>query len=363
MDSTVKKTESLQMQLLKADQGLMPILKVGDLVEVKLLERTPRGVYFEIPKVGLGIAYGVELMNAREILKKLNPGDMTTAKVAIPENENGLVELSLAEAGAQKVWADIKDLKERDEAIKVKIVGANTGGLIAMIGNVQAFLPASQLSNEHQPAGLESNRAKVAEELKKFVGQELQVKILSLNPRTNKLIVSEREIMSANVKELVAKYKVGDLVDGIVSGVANFGAFIKFAQEPAIEGLIHISELSHSLVDNPKEIVKVGDMVKAKITDIKDGQVSLSLKALQPNPWDNIETKFKSGSTVKGTVSKFNPFGALVKLDHEIYGLIHVSEFGSVEEMKKVLTLGEIRDFVIDSIKPEDRRLVLKLVK
>ncbi|OGY60396.1 MAG: hypothetical protein A3B23_01810, partial [Candidatus Colwellbacteria bacterium RIFCSPLOWO2_01_FULL_48_10] len=250
-----------------------------------------------------------------------------------------------------------------DEPIKVKIISSNSGGLIATIGSVQAFLPASQLSNEHYPSGIETNRAKVAEELKKFVGQELQVKIINLNPRTGKLILSEREIMSANIKELVAKYKVGETIDGIISGVANFGAFLKFADNTQVEGLIHISELSHTLVDNPKDIVKVGDMVKAKITEIKDNQISLSLKALQPNPWDNVEGKFKAGSAVKGTVYKLNPFGAMVNLDHGIFGLIHVSEFGSVEELKKHLVPGTNYNFLIDSIKPEDRRVVLKLAK
>ena len=361
MDSTIiKKTESAQMQMLRADPAVMPILKAGDLVEVKLVERSHRGAFFEIPKIGIGIVYGIELMNAKGILKTLNLGDATTAKVVMPENENGFVELSLAEAGAQKVWAEIKELKEKDEPIKVKVVSANSGGLITMVNNVQAFLPASQLSNEHYPAGAETDRSKLAEELKKFVGQELEVKIISLNPRTGKFIVSEREIMSANVKELVAKYKVGDVVPGIISGVATFGAFVKFADNPSIEGLIHISELSHLLIDNPKDVIKVGDMVKAKIVEIKDGQVSLSLKALQTNPWDNIDSKFKAGAIVSGTVAKLNPFGAMVKLDAEISGLIHVSEFGSVEEMKKQLTPGQSYQFTIDSVKAEDKRIVLK---
>src|SRR3989344_5845534 len=193
MEPIVKKSESAQMQMMKNDAAMMPVLKTGDLVEARLIERTPRGVFFDIPKVGLGVIYGLELMNAKEILKKLAPGETVSAKVAMPENENGYVELSLAEAGAQKTWAEIKELKEKDEPIKVKVVSANSGGLITMGNNVQAFLPASQLSNEHYPAGAETDRSKLAEELKKFVGQELEVKIISLNPRTGKFIVSERE--------------------------------------------------------------------------------------------------------------------------------------------------------------------------
>jgi len=351
------------MQMMKNDPAIMPILKTGDLVEARLLEQTSRGVFFDIPKVGLGVIYGLELQNAKDILKKLAPGDTVSAKVAMPENENGFVELSLAEAGAQKTWAEIKELKEKDEPIKVKVVGANSGGLITSIAGIQAFLPASQLSNDHYPSGLENNKAKLIEELKKFVGQELEVKIITINPRTNKLIISEREIISTNVKELLDKYKVGDVIQGIISGVANFGAFLKFADNPEIEGLIHISELNHLLVDNPKDFVKVGDMVKAKIIEIKDGRVSLSLKALQADPWQGIETKLKTGETVKGTVYKLTPFGAIIKLSHDVTGLIHVSEFGSVEELKKKMVQDSTHSFIIDSVKPEDKRIILKLAK
>ncbi len=351
------------MQMMKNDPAVMPVLKTGDLVEARLIERNSRGVFFDIPKVGLGVIYGLELMNAKEILKKLNPGDSVSAKVAMPENENGYVELSLAEAGAQKTWQEIKELKEKDEPIKVKVVSVNSGGLIASISGIQAFLPASQLSNEHYPSGLENNKAKLIEELKKFVGQELEVKIITINPRTNKLIISEREIVTTNSKELLEKYKVGDVIQGIISGVANFGAFLKFADNPELEGLIHISELNHLLVDNPKDFVKVGDMVKAKIIEIKDGRVSLSLKALQADPWEGIEKKLKTGETVKGTVYKLTPFGAIVKLDHDVTGLIHVSEFGSVEELKKKMVQDSAHSFVIDSVKPEDKRIILKLAK
>lgn len=358
-----KKAESLQMTMLKADPALMPVLKVGDLVEAKLVERTPRGVFFEVGKIGLGVIYGAELMNAREIIKNLNIGDTISAKVASPENENGFIELSLAEAGAQKLWAEIKELKEKDEPIKVKIGSANAGGLIADISGLQAFLPASQLSSEHYPAGFENNRTKLIEELKKFVGQELSVKIINLNPRSNKLIISEREVTHQNTKELLDKYKVDDVINGIVGGVANFGAFIKFADNPEIEGLVHISELDHRLIENPKDIVKVGDLIKAKIIEIKDGRISLSMKALQADPWEGVDKKFKVGNTVKGAVHKLNPFGALIKLEGDITGLIHVSEFGSLDELKKVLAVGETHNFVVDSVKPEDKRIVLKLAK
>jgi len=358
-----RKNVSPELYALKMNPSLMPFLKEGDLVEVTLIENGNKAVYFEVPLVGTGIIYGVELINAKDILKNLDIGSTVTAKVVESENTEGFVELSLADARKQSAWKEIKELKELDEPLEVTVTGANSGGLITELIGLQAFLPASQLSSDNYPKGIDNDRAKLLEELEKFVGTKLSVKIINANPRTNKLIVSEREVISEDIKKLLSKYKVGDVISGIVSGVANFGIFIRFADEPKIEGLIHISELSHNVIEHPKEIVSVGDMIKASIIEIREGRVSLSLKALQPNPWDTVSKKFKEGSVVEGTVHKLNPFGAFVKLDENIMGLIHVSEFGSVEELKRKLTPSNSYPFLIDLIKPEEKRVILKLVK
>ena len=357
-----KNGNHLELQMLKANPSLMILLKEGDLVDVALMERGGRAAYFEIPKIGTGVVYGVEFLNAKGILKKLEIGEVVTAKVLAPENDEGFVELSLTEAGKQKAWQEVKELKDQGEPIKVQITAANTGGLISIIAGLQAFLPASQLSNEHYPQNADGNRQKILETLNQFVGTELTVKIINVNPRNNKLIVSERDVITENVKELLVQYSVGQVVSGIISGVANFGVFARFADNPEIEGLIHISELSHNIIDHPKEVVAVGDMVQAKIIEIKDGRVSLSIKALQPNPWEKVSERFKEGTTVHGIVHKLNPFGAFIKLDQDIMGLIHVSEFGSVEELKKNLEPGKSYEFLIDKISPDEKRIILKLI-
>lgn len=350
------------MQLLKAEPGLMPLLKVGDLVEVALLEKANRAVYFDVPQVGTGVIYGTELINAKDILKKLSLGDTVTAKVVVPENEEGLIELSLAEAGKQKIWQEIKELKDQDESVKVKIVSVNSGGLIADLSGLQAFLPTSQLSNKNYPRDAEGDKSKIILQLQKFIGTEMTVKILGLNPRTSKLIISEQEVVAESIRDLLEKYKQGDIISGIITGVANFGAFVRFADNPEIEGLIHISELDHRMIENPKEVVKIGDLVQAKIVEIKDGRVSLSLKALKLDPWQKIEEQFMAGGTARGSVYKITPFGAFIKLTEDILGLIHVSEFGSLEELKKNLEKDKSYNFLIDSVKPEDKRIVLKLI-
>ncbi|MDO8430044.1 MAG: S1 RNA-binding domain-containing protein [bacterium] len=363
MINSLKKTDSVIANLLKSSPDLMGMVKEGDLVTAKLLNRAPRAVYFDLGKYGTGVVYGVELLNAREVLKNLKEGDTASAKVADVENEDGYVELSLAGAEKQKSWQVVRELAEKGEEVSVKIVGANSGGLMTEIGGLKAFLPVSQLSSEHYPRVDDGDKAKILEELKKFVGQELKVKVLDVNPRAEKLILSEKEVTSVNLKEKLANYNVGDVIDGIISGVADFGAFVKFADNPDVEGLIHISELDHKLIENPKEIVKVNDQVKAKILEIKDGRVTLSLKALKEDPWQKVEERYKAGAEVEGTVTRFNPFGAFVALDAEIQGLIHVSEFGSVEEMKLKIKEGERYKFHIDSVKPAEKRIILKLKK
>jgi small subunit ribosomal protein S1 len=338
--------------------------KEGSVVEVTLIKKMPRKAYFDMGRFGTGIVFGSEVANAKEAIRNLKPGDKLQAKIVALDGEEGHIELSLSEAGKQKLWQQAKELAEAGEVVKAKIVGANAGGLMTTVAeDLKAFLPVSQLSLEHYPKVPDGDRTKIADELKKFIGQELNVKIIDVNPRTNKVIVSEREVLSSNVKELLSAYAVGQVVDCLVSGAADFGVFVRFTDNPQIEGMIHISELDYKLIDNPKELVKVNDQLKAKIIDIKEGRVFLSLKALKEDPWEKVSEKFKSGDVVEGKVYKFNPFGVVIALEGDFQGMVHISEFGGADEMKKALTVGQTASFVIDSIKPDEKRITLKLKK
>ncbi len=358
-----KHTDSTLGQLLKSETGAIKMPKAGEIVDGTFMSKGPKVAYFDLGAAGTGIVYGIEFMNAGDIIKDLEDGEKISAKVVEAQNDEGYVELSLSEAGRQKVWTEIKNLKDRNEPIVVKISGANTGGLMTEIAGMKAFLPVSQLSSTHYPRVTDGNKERILEELKKLVGTDLKVKIITNTQNLNKLIVSEREVADESIKELLNKYKVGDVVEGIISGVADFGAFIRFVDQPSVEGLIHISEIDHRLIENPKEVLKVNDSVRAKIVEIKDGRVSLSLKALKANPWDAIAEKYKDGQEVTGTVTRFNPFGAFIGLDADIQGLIHVTEFGGVEEMKKQIELSKQYRFKIESIKPAEKRIILKMVK
>ena len=362
MESPNNKTNLALAQILKQE---LPgnRLREGDVTDVALLKKTSREAFFDLGKFGTGLVYGAEFLNAKDMLRALAVGAHLPAKVIDLDGERGYTELSLAEAGKQRLWQQVQELADNGEIIKMKVLGSNSGGLTGNILDLKAFLPLSQLSNEHYSKLTEGDRQKSIDELKKFVGEEVSVKVINVNPRNNKLIVSEREILATNVKELLSRYEVGQVVDGLVSGLADFGIFIRFVDNPQIEGLVHISEIDHRLIETPKEVMKLNEPVKVKIIDIREGRVFLSLKALKPNPWENIEEKYKAAQDVSGKVYKFNPFGATIDLEGGFQGMIHVSEFGSVEEMKQQLTVGETYAFTIESIKLEEKRIALKLKK
>lgn len=358
-----KQNNGILNQFMKSEPALFSALKLGDLTEGVVLEKKAGMLLVDLGKFGTGAVYRSEIQNAKELVKGLKIGDPIHGKVVNIDNEEGLVELSLMEAGRQKVWAEVAELKEKEEIIDVKPTAFNRGGLIVQVNGLQAFLPVSQLSTEHYPKVSLEDKTQIAVELQKLVGQEFKVKIIDVNPRNNKFIISEKAAQEESVKELSKNYVVGQIVEGIVSGVADFGAFLKFTDNPAVEGLIHVSELDWRLVENPKEIVNVDDVLRAKIIEIKDGKISLSLKSLKPDPWASVGEKYESGAEVLGRVYSFNPFGAVVNLDNQIQGQLHVSEFGGVLEMKQKIALGKEYPLIIESVDPKERRIVLKLKK
>ncbi|MFY9461973.1 MAG: S1 RNA-binding domain-containing protein, partial [Candidatus Sungiibacteriota bacterium] len=308
-----------------------------------------------------GIIYGREFYEAQNIIKGLKTDDAVTAKIVDLDNEEGFVELSLREAGRDKDWQEMKRLADSGETLAIKVADANRGGLIMDYKGVSGFLPASQLSSEHYPRVEGGDKKKIFDELKKLVGTELNVKIIDVNPDEEKLIFSEKSKAGAEIREALTKYKVGDTVEGEITGIVSFGAFVKFAE--GLEGLVHISEIDWQLIENPADVLKVGEKVKAKIIDIAGEKVSLSLKALKDDPWLKVPERYKKGDVVNGKVVKYNPFGAFVKLDNEIQGLAHISEFGTETKMKEKIQLQKDYQFKVLSVDAKEHRLALGLLE
>lgn len=359
---TTKPNTNPFIRFIKDNPDAFTFLKPGDLVEGKIIEKSSREVMVDLEKFGTGIIYRGELLGAKNVVKESEVGDAIQAKVVKTNNDEGLVELSLSEAERQKNWLKINELYEKEEVIETKPYSANKGGLLTKIENVQAFLPASQLTSENYPDIEDNDPKKIEKELEKLVGEKLEVKIIDAKQKSNKLIVSEKAANKLSSKELVKDYEEGQIVEGIVTGIADFGVFIQFTDNPDVEGLIHISELAHRIIDNPKEVVSMDDEIKAKIIEIKDGKISLSLKALEKDPWDEVEERYKEGDEVEGEVYSLNPFGAVIKLDDEIQGQVHVTEFGGEEEMKEKIDKEETYTFEIKEVNKEDKRINLKFV-
>ena len=344
--------------------NLLKPIQIGKIVEGEVVGKARSSIFLDLGTFGTGIIYGREYQEARESLKNLNLGDKIFAKVVDLENEEGYVELSLNQASSELSWDNLREKKEKGEKIMVKITGANKGGLLTEVSNIQAFLPVSQLSAEHYPRveGAESSR--ILSKLQNFVGQEMEVKIFDLDPRENKLILSEKAKESEKLRKIIEKYKVGDVAEGEITGITDFGVFIKFGEKgEELEGLIHISELDWQLIEDPTDVVKVGDKVQAKIISIIDDRVSLSLKALKKDPWEGIEENYKKGDVVHGKVTKFNPYGAFVQIAPKIQGLCHISEFGTKTKMESSLEVGKEYDFQILSVDPKEHRMSLKLAE
>lgn len=335
--------------------------KEGDIVEGPIIAREGGEVYIDLGRGGTGIIYGREYYESQFKLKDKKKGDIVSAKIVELENEDGLRELSLSEAGRETSWQKLIRMKEKRDLISVKIIDANRGGLMIEKEGTEGFLPVSQLAPAHYPRVEGGDKEKILKELQQFIGQTMEVRILDADPKQNKFIVSEKAGGEESIKKALEKYKVGDVVLGEITGVVDFGAFIRL--NPLIEGLVHISELDWQLVHDPRDIVKVGDKVQAKIVDITgDGRISLSLKALKEDPWKDIEKKYPKGAVVKATVTKINSYGALVRLEEGVQGLVHISEFGSEEEMRTRLQENKEYEFEISQIAPEERRIALKLV-
>ena len=345
--------------LLRQKSDATAFLKAGDIVEGPVIEKRGSRLFVDLGPRGIGIVYGREYYSAQEIVRGLIVGDPVTAKVVEAENEEGYIELSLKEAGREKNWQELKRMMEAKEIVRLKIAEANRGGLILSLHGVLGFLPASQLAQEHYPRVEGGDKEKIFDELKKIVGQEIDVTVLDIMPEDGKLIFSEKSRETAALRERLAAYHVGDEIEGEVAGIVTFGAFVRFGE--GLEGLVHISEIDWQLITNPADVLKVAQKVRAKIIGIEGERVSLSLKALKEDPWAKADERYRKGDVVTGTVVKFNPFGAFVKLDEDIQGLAHISEFGTEADMKAALTLGAAQEFRILSVEAKEHRLALGL--
>jgi len=350
------------MQELLASEGVdIKVPKVGDVLEAKIISVGKNEVYVDVEGIGLGVVRGRELYDETVRASALKIGDTVLAQVLEPENKEGNIELSFRAAGQERVWQTLTDRMKEREIIKTKILEANKGGLMVEVNGIMGFLPVSQLSSEHYPRVEEGDKNKILEVLKSYVGKIFDVQIITADATDEKLIVSEKAVGEEALRSKMGKLTLGEVVEGEVSGIVDFGIFLKFGD--GLEGLVHISELAWSRIDHPKDLFKVGQKVKAQIISIDRDRISLSIKRLQADPWAESIKKYQVGQTVKGKVTKIVPYGVFVELDPDIYGLVHSVELSNeeVKDPTEVVNLGDEKEFKIISIEPQEHRLGLSL--
>jgi len=343
------------------DEYLIKIPQVGDSIKGTVLSASKSEVKLDINGVLTGIVRGPELYEEDDDYANLQPGDTVEATVIDDENEFGQLELSFRYAGQEKAWAGLREAFVDKSIIKIKIIDANKGGLLAQYRQIPGFLPVSQLAPENYPRINGGDKGKILDKLKSFAGKEFEVKIITLDEKEEKTIFSEKEAWNEQQKHVIEKYKVGTLVEGEITAVTDFGVFISFGE--SLEGLIHISELAWQRIDDPSDLYKVGDTIKAEVINVDGSKIFLSSKKLLTDPWKVVAEKYSIGQTIKGTILKVNPFGLFVKLDDAIHGLAHVTQLGLApgQKVTESFKMDEEREFEIVSIEAKDHRMGLAI--
>ena len=330
----------------------------GDLVEGVVIGKLRSSLYVDLQPYGTGIIYGREYIMVRDLIKKIHHGDSVSAKVVDVNNKEGYIELSLKEAKQALVWGEVEDAIAKKTPIEVSVHDANKGGLILYWQGLQGFLPASQLTGENYPRVEDGDKDKILTELKKLVGQTLVVTIIGATPEDGKLIFSEKNTAPSKEKAVaIESIKEGDVLKGEITGMVDFGVFVKI--QDGLEGLVHISEIDWALVEDPRKLFTVGEAVDVKVIEVKDGKVSLSIKALKENPWKTAGSTYNKGDIVEGIIIKYNKHGALAAIEEGVAGLVHISEFEDESDLRDKLELGKRNKFKITLFDPNEQKMTL----
>lgn len=331
-------------------------LTTGEVVEGTVTTVKKNEIWVDLGARGVGVVLRREIGHGQ----KIEEGQTITVSVIDPELEEGHALLSMKRAVKDRGWDELQRIHEANDIIEVTPYDANRGGLLVELEGIRGFLPVSQLAAGHYPRVSGADKDEILQKLHALTNKPLRVRVLDVSRKDNKLIFSEKEAVKDDMQARFAKLKVGDVVEGVVTGVIDFGAFVNV---DGIEGLIHISEISWERVDNPRNYVKVGETIKAKIIAIDKDRLSLSLKQMSEDPWLEQVKAFKKGDVVEGKVTRITPFGAFVQISSSVEALVHVSEMSDDEAVdpEQLFKLNEKKQFKVLDIDTENRKIALSL--
>jgi small subunit ribosomal protein S1 len=331
-------------------------LKAGDVIEGVVTSVRKNEVWIDLGANGVGVVMRREIGHGQQ----LEEGQQVVTSVVDPEMDEGHALLSMRRAAKDRGWDELQKAFDNQEIIEISPYDANRGGLLVELEGIRGFLPVSQLAAGHYPRVSGADKDEILQKLNALTSKTLRVRILDISRKENKLIFSEKEAVKDDMASRFSKLKPGDVVEGVVTGVIDFGAFVNV---DGIEGLIHISEISWERVEDPRNYVKNGQNIQAKIIAIDKDRLSLSLKQMQEDPWLNEVKAFKKGDVVEGKVTRITPFGAFVQLSPSVEALVHVSEMSDDEgaDPEKIFQLNEKKKFKVLEIDTEGRKIALSL--
>lgn len=353
------------MDTLPLDLLTFSELRQGDPVEGTIVSISPNQVLVAIPYKADAIVDPRELERlGKDFLESIAVGDPIVAVVVQPEDRDGNVVISLARAQQEQDWRQAEELFQSQDVFEGVVTGFNRGGVIVRVGRVRGFVPASQLSARWQAQ--QDAEGDPEQRWARLVGQNMQLKVVEMDRQRNRLILSERAAMRdwrKNQKDrLLSTLNKGDVLKGIVTSIADFGAFVDLG---GADGLIHLSELAWHRVEHPREILRVGQEVEVYVMNVDEERkrIGLSLRRLAPEPWSVVADRYQVGQVVTATVTRLAAFGAFAKMDDSIEGLIHISEMADyrINHPKEIVQEGDVVQVRVIRIDPQHRRIGLSL--
>src|SRR5579859_2793633 len=365
MDDNVDLPDMSEMaRLLDEQEAQFRSIKRGDVVEGQIVRIDPEEILVDIGLKSEGVLSTKELPSAGYgSLAELNVGDNVLVYVMQPETPEGHAIVSIKRARLERQWRIAQEQYERGDLLEAEVIDHNKGGLIVNLEGIRGFVPISQILNLKREDT--ADNAETQQKLASMVGRRLQLKIIEINRNRNRLILSERlavqEWRAKRREELLNELQVGEVRTGVVSNLANFGAFVDLG---GADGLVHISQLAWSRVNHPSEVLKVGQEVEVQVlsVDKEKKKIALSIKRAEVDPWTTVEQRYQIGQLVTGVITKIAPFGAFARIEDGVEGLIHLSELPNGQtDPKAALREGQEVTVRILRIDPERRRLGLSI--
>lgn len=349
-----KTSEPKSMEALLAQYGGgIKSFSKGEKIKGTVVEKRQNALVLDIGGKSEGLVADKAFNEAKEYIDKLSKGDVVTAKVIVPETKEGHILLSLREAANEAAWDKMEEAKKNTTPVEVTAVGVNQAGILVDIEGVTGFVPRSQLGKV------------ISKKLDIIEGKSFKVAVIEVDRGENRLVFSERAISEKKDIELMSKalknIKKGEVFEGVVTTIANFGAFVEVEVEVdkkkvPIEGLVHISELSWGKVEKTDDSVSVGDKVEVSAIGVVDGKLALSMKQAEKDPWKEVEEKYKADTKVSGKVVKTSDFGVFVQIEPGIEGLIHITKIPPDKKYKK----GDEIEAYVEEVDKKERKISLR---